>query len=138
MAEDRLNKFGPMLADIGGSAAALINGDPDGLYLYVEVGDRWISVNVFKDEGTAVRYYDPSSELSDLIYEFWKAEEPAKRWAVMEYEVNGTKFDAQFQFPEEVDVESFDEDRRENALQKRYGDKPVIYPPLPPDFEELK
>ena len=100
--------------------------------MYVEVGDRWIGVSVFKDEGAAVRYHDPSSDLSDLIYELWQAEEPAKRWAVMEYEVKGTKFDARFRFPEEVDVESFDEDRRAIALKKRYGDKPVKYPPLPP------
>jgi hypothetical protein len=132
MAEDRLNKYGPMLADIGSLAAEVVGGDPDGLYLYVEVGDRWIGVSVFKDEGAAVRYHDPSSDLSDLIYELWQAEEPAKRWAVMEYEVKGTKFDARFRFPEEVDVESFDEDRRAIALKKRYGDKPVKYPPLPP------
>lgn len=138
MVEDRLDKFGPMLADIGGLAATLVGGDPDGLYLYVEVGDRWISTSVFKDEGTVVRYHNGSSELGDLIYDFWKAEAPNKRWVVMEYEVNGTKFDAQFRYPEEVDVESFDEDRREIALRKRYGHKPVIYPPLPPHLEELK
>ena len=54
-----------------------------------------------------------------------------KRWSVMEYEICGTKFDAQFRFPDEVDVESFDVDRREVALKKRYGDKPIIYPPPP-------
>jgi hypothetical protein len=49
----------------------------------------------------------------------------------MEYEIKGTKFSAEFKFPHEVDVESFDEDRREIALKKRFGDKPVIYPPEP-------
>lgn len=49
----------------------------------------------------------------------------------MEYEIKGTKFDAQFKYPEEVDVEDFDENRREMALKERYGDKPVIYPPWP-------
>jgi hypothetical protein len=78
-----------------------------------------------------VRYYDPSTELSDLIDETWLAEVPDKRWAVMEYEIRGTKFDVQFKFPDEVKVESFDVDRREIALKKRYGDKPVVYPPWP-------
>lgn len=135
MVQDRLDKFGhkfgPMLAEIGGLAAQVAGGDPDGVYLYVEVGDRWISPSLFKDIGESVQYIDHSSELSDLIYEFWRAEDPDKRWAVMEYEVVGTKFDAQFKYPEEVDVESFDDDRREIALKKRYGDKPVIYPPWP-------
>lgn len=131
MVEERLDKFGPMLADIGELAAEEVGGDPDGLYLYVEVGDRWISPSLFKDNGESVQYFDASSKLTDLIDVFWRAEDADKRWSVMEYEVKGTKFDARFKYPEEVDVESFDEDRREIALKKRYGDKPVIYPPWP-------
>jgi hypothetical protein len=120
-----------MLSEIGGLAAEDAGGDPDGLYLYVEVGDRWISSSLFKDNGDSVQYFDVSSELSDLIYEFWLAEDRDKRWAVMEYETKGTKFDARFKYPEEVDVEDLDEDRREIALKNRYGDKPIIYPPWP-------
>ena len=56
----------------------------------------------------------------------------------MEYEVLGTKFSAKFKFPVEVDVESFDVDRREEALKRRYGDKPIVYPPVPEHFMELK
>jgi hypothetical protein len=129
--EDRIDKLGHMLSEIGGLAAEDAGGDPDGLYLYVEVGDRWISSSLFKDNGDSIQYFDVSSELSDLIYEFWQAEDRDKRWAVMEYETKGTKFDAKFKYPEEVDVESFDDDRREIALKKRYGDKPIIYPPWP-------
>lgn len=131
MAEDRLDKFGPILAEIGGVAAKLVGGDPDGLYIYVEVGDRWHSVSVFKDEGSVVRYYRTSSELSDLICEFSQSEDPDKRWSVMEYEIVGTKFDAQFKFSEEIDVENREIDHREIALKKRYGDKPIVYPPWP-------
>ena len=131
MVEDRIDKLGPMLSEIGGLAAEDAGGDPDGLYLYVEVGDRWISSSLFKDNGDSVQYFDVSSELSDLIYEFWQAEDRDKRWAVMEYETKGAKFDAKFKYPEEVDVEDLDDDRREIALKKRYGNKPVIYPPWP-------
>lgn len=131
MPNDKLEDIGLHLADIGGEVAEVLGGNPDGAYLYVEVGDRWYSVSLFRDEGEVVRYYDPSSDLDDIIYEGWVKMEPSKRWAVMEYEIKSTKFDAWFKFPDEVDVESFDEDRREIALKKRYGDKPVIYPPLP-------
>ena len=131
MLDPSLEKMGPLLSSIGEHVAAELGGDPDGIYLYVEVGDRWISVNIFRDEGDVVRYYRHASELTDLIWAFWKTSEPAKRWAVMEYEIKGAKFEASFKFPEEVDVESFDIDRREIALKKRFGDKPVIYPPIP-------
>jgi hypothetical protein len=131
MVERSLEKLGPLLSSIGEHLAAEIGGDPNGIFLYVEVGDRWISVNVFRDDGDVVRYYRHGSGLTDVIWDFWKAPEPAKRWAVMEYEITGTKFDAKFKYPEEVDVESFDTDRREIALKRRFGDKPVIYPPPP-------
>jgi hypothetical protein len=29
-------------------------------------------------------------------------------------------------------------DRRRAGLKRRYGDKPVIYPPVPEHFQELK
>jgi len=132
MSDDKYDALGPAYAEIGAELAEIVGGDPDGVYLYAEAGEGWYGYSVYKDEGSVIRYYSPSSELGDLIYEAWQVEVPGKRWAVMEYEVTGTKFDAQFKYPEEVDVESFDEDRREIALQKRYGDKPVIYPPLPP------
>lgn len=131
MAGDKYDLLGPRYADIGGELAKIVGGTPDGVYLYAEAGDNWFGYSIYKDEGEVVRYFPPSSELGDLISDAWHAEEPDKRWAVMEYEVEGTKFDARFRFPDEVDVESFDEDRREIALKKRFGDKPVIYPPWP-------
>lgn len=138
MAEDKFEKLGPMFGAVGVEAATIIGGDPDGLYLYVEVGKGWIESSVFRDEGDVVRYYSASSDLNDVIMEAWEAEVLAKRWAVMEYEVQGTKFDVQFRFPDEVDVESFEVDRREEALKRRYGDKPILYPPVPEHFMELE
>lgn len=140
MAEGRFERLGPMLSVIGAEAAADLGGNPDGIYLYVEVGDHWISVNLFRDEGEVVRNYEHGHELTNLIWDAWEAEsaDPKKRWCVMEYEVRGTKFDVQFQFPDEVDVESFEVDRREEALERRYGNKPVVYPPIPKDFMELE
>lgn len=131
VAKDKFEILGPLLSDIGGELAQVVGGDPDGVYLYVEAGEGWIGPSVFKDEGNSVRYFEGSLELSELLLALRNAEDPEKRWAVMEYEIKGTKFDAQFKFPEEVDVEDFDEDRREIALKKRYGNKPVIYPPWP-------
>ena len=132
MPEDKYEKLGPMLSDIGSEVARIVGGNPDGAYLYAEAGEGWYGSSIFQAEGEAVRYFDPSSELSDLIYDFWLAEDPDKRWSVMQFEITGTKFDAHFKFPDEVPVESFaDDDRREIALKKHYGDKPVIYPPMP-------
>jgi hypothetical protein len=123
--------LGPLYADIGGKVAAIVGGEPDGVFLYAEIGDGWVFASVFKDEGALVRYFDPSPELSDLLMQAWKTEEPDKRWAVMEYEINGTAFDAQFLFPEQIDQKVHASERRPVVLKRRYGDKPIIYPPSP-------
>ena len=138
MAKDKLDLLGPLLSDVGGVLAGIADGDPEGVFLYVEVGKGWISPNVFKEEETSVRWLDPSNEeLIDLLFEAWHLEPEGKRWSVMEYDVKDGKFDVSFKFPEEVDVESMDHDRREDALVARYGDKPVIYPPPPEGAFEL-
>jgi len=129
MAEDRFEKLGPMLGAIGEQAADDLGGNPEGIYIYAEAGDGWYSVGLFRDEGDAVRYYRPSLDLSHLIRDEWQAEDPEKRWCVMEYEILGNRFDTRFKFPDEVDVENLDDDRRASALRKRYGDRQIVFPP---------
>ena len=126
-----MNEIGQELADIAG-------GNPEGVYLYVEIGQGWVSPNVFKDDGKSVLWLDfDDAELDDLLFEAWRLEPEGKRWSVMEYEIRGGKFEVSFKYPEEVDVESMDPDNREKALHARYGDKPIVYPPPPAGAFEL-
>lgn len=133
MVDDRFEKIGPMLGAVGAEAAMIVGGDPEGLYIYAEDEDGSVFASVFMDEGKAVRYYDPTHELFGLIGKVWDAGDPdeAKRWVVMEYEVRDGKFDTQFKYREELDPDDYVVDRRRAALKARYGDKPVIYPPIP-------
>lgn len=134
MTIDKYDILGPLYSDIGGELAEIVGGDSDGVYLYVEAGDGWIDPSIFKDEGAVVRYFDASSHLCDLIAKAWKTEEPDKRWAVMEYEITGQKFDVRFKFPEGIDPAESEVERRPVALKARYGNKPIIYPPIPDNF----
>ena len=135
MTTDKFDTLGPLLSDIGGELANIVGGEPDGTYLYVEAGEGWVGPSVFKDEGEVVRYFDGSLELSELLLTAWNAEEPDKRWAVMEFEIKGTKFDAQFQYPEEIDPKETEMDRRPRALERRFGSKPVVFPQWLPEDE---
>jgi hypothetical protein len=138
MGKDRFDTFGPLLSDIGGALADLAGGDPDGVFLYVEIGKGWLQPSVYKEEREVVRSLDCSgAPLLDLIEQGWRAEPEDRRWSVMEYDVKGSEFAVAFKYPDEVDVESMDPDRRRDALTARYGDKPVIYPPPPEGAFEL-
>ena len=131
MNADKYEVIGPIFADIGGELAAIVQGNPDGVYLYAEAGEGWMAAGVFQEVKGRVHYFRPTSKLGDLILEAWSAEEPDKRWAVMEYEIKGIKFDVQFRFTDEIDLNESEEERRPRALKRRFGDKPIIYPPLP-------
>ena len=76
--------------------------------------------------------------MSDLLFDLWHAEsdDENKRWSVMEYAIEGGKFEAAFKYPDEVDVSGEpDDERRQAALRARFGDKPVVYPPMEGMFE---
>jgi hypothetical protein len=139
--KDKLDMLGPLMNEIGHELAGIVGGDPNGVFLYVEIGEGWISPSVFKDEMDVIRYYDSDSEqLSDLLWEAWylESDKPNMRWSVLEYDISGRKFKVSMKYPEEVNVEIVDDARRGAALRARYGDKPVVYPPLPKTAFELK
>lgn len=139
MPKDKLDPLALLLDEVGSVLADITDGDPEGVFLYVEVGEGWISPNLFKDEGELVRWLDANDDdLIGLLFEAWRLEPEDRRWSVMEYDIKGGKFAVTFKYPEEVDVESMDHDRREDALVARYGDKPVVYPPPPDSAFEFK
>ncbi|SEI63275.1 hypothetical protein SAMN05518849_101354 [Sphingobium sp. AP50] len=141
MAKDKLDILSHLFNQIGVELVDIVGGDPDGIFLYVEIGEGWISPNIFKDEGDQIRYLDDNETLSDLLWEAWYAESDEggiKRWSIMEYEIKQGKVDISFRFPDEVNVETISMDRRQTALRARFGDKPVVYPPMPEGAFELK
>lgn len=138
MADDKFDILGPILAKVGAELANIVANDPDGIFLYAEAGEGWVSAGVFQELADEVRYFRPSHDLTDLLFEHWDAEDPDKRWAVMEYVIVGTRFDATFLFPDQIDPKEGEMERRPRALERRFGDKPVIYPPIPDHLLESK
>lgn len=130
MAADHFDALGPAMARIGENIYGTIGGRPEGIYLYVEIGDGWVDTSLFRNEGNRVVYYWGSHELPDLVMDAWCLEPADKRWTAMHYTIEGGKFDAAFEFDNlEGSTESTSE-RRDRILHARYGNKPIVYPPL--------
>ncbi|RYG35035.1 MAG: hypothetical protein EON93_07170 [Burkholderiales bacterium] len=140
MTDIHLNALGPLMNQLGQMLADVADGDPEGVFLYVEIAEGWVSASVFKDDGKTIRYLDTEEpDFSNLLFDIWYAAPRDKRWSVMEYDIKDGRFEVSFKYPDEVNVEvAFDGDRREDALRARYGDRPVIYPPPPYGAFELK
>jgi len=111
--------------------------ESEGIYLYAEADGGSVEAGIFKADGESVAYWDPDDELFEAIDQLWQDAEGDKKWAVMEYAVRDGRFDADFLYPDQLDPEETSYDRRKRALYKRFGDKPVIYPPMDDDFHEL-
>jgi hypothetical protein len=126
---------GPMLERLGQLIAEVMpDRDPEGAWMYAEAGDQWVEATIFQDEGEAVRCWFMSNQLADAILQLWDAQkEVGKEWAVLVYAINRGRFDARFEYPEDIDPEGDSLDRRAGALIERFGNKPVIYPKIDKD-----
>src|SRR3546814_17945848 len=62
MADDKLDNLGPLMNEIGQELAEIVGGDPNGVFLYAEIGEGWNGPSVCKDEGDVVRYYNRPEE----------------------------------------------------------------------------
>lgn len=140
MAKDKFDEMGPLLNEIGLEGATIAGGDSHGLYIYAEPDSDGVFAAVFRDEGDVVRYFDPTPELFDLIWDLWKVShaEEKHRFAAMEYSVVNRKVDVHLGYADEFVAGDYSSDRRQAALDRRYGDKPIIYPPMPEDAHEVR
>jgi hypothetical protein len=120
--------LGPSYAKIGEIAYGLAQPLSGTMLVYMEIEEGMIGASVFIDAGANVRWVGPADDLTDHIYDMWLSIDPDKRWATMTYVLRDGKFTATFRFPDEVDVEDFDDERIEDALRQVFGDKQVAYP----------
>jgi hypothetical protein len=128
---------GPVFEEIGQIIADLVEGDPNGSYLYVEVEEAFQAPSLFKDHGNEVICYRPSLELCDAIKKLWEMEPDEKKWQAMHYEVENNRFNARFEFAEQFDADEWVDDRLDRAVVARYGDRPITYPKPDGNYQTL-
>ncbi len=128
-------EIGPLLTDIGREMAEVLDRYPEGALLFAEAGDGWSGGAIFIEDESAVRAIKPSAEIFDLVRNVWAIDNlgrsEAEGWVFMEYDVRGGRFHAAFTYRDDVAVGSEYEDWEDAAVAKRFGNKPVIYPPMP-------
>lgn len=135
--EDSPSKIGDLYAELAHEIARMAGPDNEQVLLYVEVGDMWTGISLYKNESERVSYIDESvadsNLLSDIIFDIWYAEAPDKRWKEMQLDVDGKKFEARQFYADQLNKRESYDDRRERAVRERFGDKPIYYSPLSMD-----
>jgi hypothetical protein len=129
---------GNMLNAIGQHVADIIGKVPHDVYVFIDAGDQWQGGAIFENVEGRVICHGPSIALIEEIERLWEAAEPDKKWSIIHYDIKDGQFDAKFLYTADLEHHPFEYDYRQDALDARYGDKPVIYPPMDDgDWHEL-
>ena len=106
----------------------------DGTLLYARVDSNFVAPSIFKNRGNYIVYRRPDLDrLGGVLLDLWEAEEPKNRWEEIEYLVQDDKFEVTYTYADEIDPDEDTFERRDRVVKRHFGDKPIVYPPLPPD-----
>jgi hypothetical protein len=131
-------EMGDMLNEIGQHVADALGKVPDDVFVFIDAGDQWCGGAIFENLNDKVVYHDFSNEMGEVIIRLWEAADPDKKWSILLFDIKDGKFDAEFLYTADLKQHPFEYDYRQDALDARYGDKPIIYPPMDDgDWHEL-
>ena len=106
----------------------------DGTLLHAELDNSFVAPSIFKDLGDHVLYRWPDlRDLGDALLELWEAQEGTSRWVEIEYLIRDGKFEVTYVYPDEIGPEEDSILHRDQVVKKYFGEKPIVYPPMPED-----
>jgi hypothetical protein len=131
VANDETDRF---LGEIGQLLAEDAAYPLDGTLLYARVHPAMVAPSIFKNLGNNIAYRRPDLDrLCPVLLDLLDAEEPANRWAEIEYLVKGGAFQVTYTYADEIDPDEDTFVRRDRIVKRHFGDKPIVYPPFPPE-----
>ena len=135
MANDEANA---LLNEIGQLLAADREYPLEPTLLYAQLDDNMVGESIFKELGNQILYRRPiNARLSFALLELWETQEGDERWMELEYLCHDGRFEVIYIYTDEIDPDEDVVARRARAVQRRFGDKPIVYPPWPPQDETL-
>lgn len=127
--ERLLNEIGRLLMEDGDYPS-------EPTLLYAQLDHNMIGESIFKELGNQLLYRWPINErLPYALLEFWEAQDGCDRWSELEYVLRENMFEVAYFYPDEIDLQEDVIERRERALRRHFGEKPIVYPPLPLEDE---
>ena len=126
-----------LLVEIGHLLAEDVEYPLDNTLLYAKLDHAMVAPSIFKHLGNQILYRRPDLDtLGSALLELWETQDSKPRWAEIEYLVRDGRFDVTYTYPDEIDPKENEDDmfaRRTRIVRKYFGDKPIVYPPFPPD-----
>ena len=123
-------EMGKLLNQIGQLVAKTLGKVPDDVFVFIRAADQLSGGAIFENLPDKIVYHDFGHDVHDTILELWDAAPADKKWSMLLYDIKDGRFDAEFLYTDDLEDEWDSLDYRQDALRARYGDKPVIYPPM--------
>lgn len=123
-------EMGELLNSIGQQVANILGKTPDDVFVFIEAADQMSGGAIFENLPDQVKYHDFDHEFHNTIDRLWEAAPPDQKWSMLFYDIKDGKFDVEFLYTDDLEDEWDAVDYRKEALKERYGDKPIIYPPM--------
>ncbi|MEH3034936.1 MAG: hypothetical protein PGN23_17515 [Sphingomonas adhaesiva] len=102
--------------------------------LYAQLDRNMVGESIFKELGNQILYRRPVIEgLPYALLDLWETQDGGDRWSEMEYVLRDGKFEVAYIYPDEIDAEEDVVERRARAVRRHFGEKPIVYPPWPPE-----
>lgn len=106
--------------------------------LYAQLDYNVVGESIFKELGNQFIYRWPiNKRLPYALLELWEEQDGQDRWSELEFVLRDGKFEVAYFYPDEIDPDEDVIERRERALRRHFGDKPIVYPPLLPDDDDF-
>lgn len=119
--------IGPLYEEVGRMIADDLRGNPEGAFMYAEVGNGYAECTIYKETEDRVIYKDCGPELFEKLHEIWGKSDPKNRWVSISYTISSGKFNAVLGFPEEINPNEFYYERINKILKMRFKDKKIDY-----------
>lgn len=128
------NETERLLVEIGHILAEDHEYPLDGTLLYAKLGRNSVSPSIFKELGNQILYRWPDLDrIGGPLLDLWEEQDTDHRWGEMAYIVRDGRFEVNYAYPDEIDVDEDSLDRRDKVVRRYFGEKPIVYPDGFPD-----
>ncbi len=125
-----------LLEEIGGLLMEDGEYPSEPTLLYAQLNHNMIGESIFKELGNQLLFRWPTNErLPSALLELWEAQDGQEQWSELEYMLRDGQFAVAYVYPDDIDPQEDVIERRKRALRRHFGEKPIVYPPLPTDDE---
>lgn len=96
--------------------------------LIAQVGESWVSPAIFKNRGTRIVYRVPTRALNDVLLDLWEVANEGEQWAEIEFYIYTHRYCVAFTWPDAINPDDDEFDRRDSIVRRYFGDLPIVYP----------